>query len=112
MEGIREMLLELLLSFSGVVLTAVFTYLGTLFGSLWKEKFREDWLRDLAKTCVQATEQMYRDQNGEEKLKKATELCENLAAEKGISLSAERIRVILEAAVGNLKQAFQNEVAA
>ena len=35
-----------------------------------------------------------------------------LAAEKGISLSAERIRVALEEAVGNLKQAFQNEVAA
>ncbi len=109
MEWIKEVLFELIFACLGVVITALATWLGTLFGKLWKEKNDVAWMQNLAKTCVQAVEQMYRDRNGEEKLQLAMEMCETFASQKGITLSAEQLRVFLEAALGGLKNAFREE---
>ncbi len=109
MEWMKEILFELIFALLGVVLTGVATWLGTLAGKLWREKADEEWVRNFAGTCVQAVEQMYRDQKGEEKLCLAMEMCENFAKEKGILVSSDEIRVFLESALAELKDAFRKE---
>ncbi|MBR4288427.1 MAG: phage holin [Clostridia bacterium] len=109
MEWMKEILFDVIFALLGVVLTGVVTWLGTLAGKLWREKADDIWVRNLAGTCVQAVEQMYRDRNGEEKISLAMEMCENFAKARGISVSSEQIRVFLESALAELKDAFRKE---
>lgn len=110
MEWLKEILGELVFACLGVVITAVATWLGTLAGKLWKEKAQSEEVQSIAKTCVRAVEQMYRDLDGEEKLGIAMEMCKDFAAGKGIKLSADEIRIFLESALAGLKGAFRDEV--
>lgn len=109
MEWMKEILFEMIFALLGVVLTGVATWLGTLAGKLWREKAADEWVQNFAGICVQAVEQMYRDRNGEEKLCLAIEMCENFAKAKGVSVSSDQIRVFLESALAELKDAFCKE---
>lgn len=109
MEWMKEMLFEMVFALLGVVLTALVTWLGTVAGKLWKEKADEEWVQKFAGICVQATEQMYHDRSGEEKLGLAMEMCENFAKAKGIFVTSEQIRVLLESCLADLKDAFRKE---
>jgi len=105
----KEIFFEMILALLGVVLTAVVTWLGTLAGKLWREKADDAWVQNFAGICVQAVEQMYRDRNGEEKLCLAMEMCSNFAKARGVSVSSEQIRVFLESALAEMKDAFRKE---
>jgi uncharacterized protein YneF (UPF0154 family) len=98
---------DLLLSVLGVVVTWVAGRLGGLLRVFWQEKITSSTLRDVAKTCVSAVEMMYRDAKGEEKLKEALALSGEILRNKGISVADEELRVMLEAALAELKGAFQ-----
>jgi len=106
MEWIYELLTELALACSGVVLTALGAYLGKALGKLWKEKQQNETLAGIAKITVSAVQMMYRESDGAQKLSRALAMAEEMLLEKGIRLPKDRIRIQLEAALAELKGAF------
>lgn len=109
MEWILQILSECLVSLLGVILTALAAYLGKQMGKIWRDQAESKAVQSVAKTCVAAVEQMYCDLGGEEKLEQALFWCENLLKKKGISITAEEMRIALEAAVCEWKGAFDKK---
>jgi hypothetical protein len=109
MEWMMQILSECLVSVLGVILTALAARLGKQMGKVWRERAQSEAVQSVAKSCVAAVEQMYRELGGEEKLERALHFCETLLTEKGISISAEGMRIALEAALCEWKGAFQEK---
>lgn len=109
MEWIMELLSEGILAVLGVALTLLASRLGTVLGKFWREKMKDESVRSVATTCVYAVEQMYGGKSGREKLEKALILGEKLLAGKGIRISAQDLRVVLEAALSEAKGAFEKK---
>ena len=65
--------------------------------------------KSIAKTVVQAVEQIYKDLHGEDKLNKGIEYMANLLTEKGIKASETEIRLLIESAVGELNEVFKKK---
>ena len=63
----------------------------------------------VAKTVVQAVEQIYKDLHGEEKLNKGIEYMTELLNEKGIKASETEIRLLIESAVGEFNEVFKKQ---
>lgn len=106
MENIFEYLRPVL----EALLVAIAGYLATVIKSL-ATKFIDDKIkRDVAKTVVQAVEQLYKDLNGEEKLSKAIESAAEMLTEKGITCSDIELRLLLESAVGEFNNVFSKGV--
>ncbi len=109
MEWIMEFLSEGILAALGVALTLLASRLGTVLGKFWREKMKDESIRSVAATCVYAVEQMYGGKSGAEKLEKALIMGEKLLSGKGIRISAQELRVVLEAALSEAKGAFEKE---
>ena len=56
------------------ILTAIAGYLGIVIKKMYEKYINDKTKKDVAKTVVQAVEQIYKDLHGEEKLNKALEL--------------------------------------
>lgn len=109
MEWMMEFLSEGILAVLGVALTFLASRLGSLLGKLWREKLKDENVRSVAATCVRAVEQMYKNKSGKEKLEKALIMGEKLLSRKGIRISAQELRVVLEAALSEAKGAFDKK---
>ena len=109
MEWMMEILGEVILAVLGVTLTWLASRIGALLGNFWREKMKDESIRRVAGTCVFAVEQMYGGKSGREKLEKALILGEKMLAGKGIRISAQEMRVVLEAALSEAKGAFQKK---
>ena len=107
MEWIYDLLGEIILSVLGVVLTFFAGKLATVLGKGLKEKFSEESIMTLAHVAVSAVEMMYRGLGGEEKMEKAISILEKSLAEKKIFLDGEDMRVVLESAVAEFKEAYR-----
>ncbi len=107
MDILLDTAVQIALTFFGGILTFFASKLGTLLGKWLKEKKESEVLKSVCRTCVLAVEQMYRDLGGEEKLKKALEMGENLLLEKGVKVSGETLRCLLESALAEAKGAFE-----
>jgi intergrase/recombinase len=88
------------------LLCGVFAYLGTLAKKLADKYLDTKIKRDVARTVVQAVEQVYHDLHGDEKLNKALTSMSEILAEKGITISDLEMRMLLEAAVGEFNENF------
>lgn len=107
MEWMMELLGEVILAVLGAVLTWLASRIGALLGKFVREKMKDDSIRSVAATCVRAVEQMYGGRSGREKLEKALILGEKMLSEKGIRISAQEMRIVLEAALSEAKGAFE-----
>jgi len=107
MEWIRELITELLLALLSGSITYIAAKLGAVIGTFFKRKLEDDTLGYIAKTCVFAVEQMYRENSGEEKLSEALSLASEMLEEKGIRVEAGKMRVLLEAALAEWKGAWE-----
>ena len=81
------------------VLTAIAGFLGTQIKRVYAQYVTDKTKREVAKTCVKAVEQLYKDIHGEEKKQKAIESITAMLAEKGISITELEINMLIEAAV-------------
>lgn len=63
-------------------------------------------IKAIAKNVVLFVEQTYKDLHGEDKLNKALEAFSEMLAERHIKISADEMRVMLEAAVAELNGVF------
>lgn len=88
------------------ILTAIFGSIGAWIGRLYKKYINDKTKKDVAKTVVQAVEQIYKDLKGEEKLNTAMESASEMLNEKGITISGLELRMLIEAALAELNNAF------
>ena len=89
-----------------MILAVVFGYLGIAAKKLYTKYADTQTKRDIIKTCVSAVEQMYKDLHGDEKLAKAVEAASEMFASHGITVSAVEMRMMIEAALAEFNNAF------
>lgn len=105
MDLIMDFVSEVILSLLGATITFLAAKLGKFLGDWYREKLTDETLRSVAKTCVLAVEQMYQNCLGSEKLERALTMGEEMLRKKGIKIEKEELRVILEAALTEMKGA-------
>lgn len=86
-------------------------YLRRRLGTERAKRIQEELAakQELATLAVRFVEQVYRDLHGEEKYQKAAEWLAARAQEHGIKLTADEIKGLIEAALRQLKDTFENE---
>jgi hypothetical protein len=88
------------------IITAVAGYIGIVLKNLVKKYINDKVKKDVAKSAVRFAEQVFRDLHGEEKLEQALLAAAEMLEEKGITISALELRVLVEAAVCEFNDAF------
>lgn len=95
----------------GAILTALAGYLGIVIKNLCQKYLNDKTKQDVAKTCVKAVEQIYKDLHGEEKFNKALECISDMLAEKGITVSEIEMKMLIESAVAEFNEVFSKSAA-
>ena len=90
------------------IVTAVGGYLAIAAKAMVAKYLNDKTKRAVAKTVVQAVEQLYKDLDGPEKLAKAMEAAAEMLAGKGINITELELRMLLEAAVGEFNDVFNS----
>lgn len=89
------------------LITAVAGYIGLVAKHYAKKWFDTREKKAVARTAVQAVEQVYKDLHGPEKLEQALIAAEEMLAEKGIAISSLELRMLIEAALAEFNKAFE-----
>jgi hypothetical protein len=89
------------------IITAIAGYIGIVVKNLVTKYINDKTKKSVAKSAVQFVEQVCKDLHGEEKLNEALNCAAEMLAEKGISITALELRVLIEAAVGEFNKAFE-----
>ena len=92
------------------VITAIAGYVAVYVKQLATKYINDATKKSVAKTVVQAVEQIYKDLNGEEKLEKGLEYLAEMLNEKGITCTDLELRMLLEGAVGEFNKVFEKDV--
>ena len=90
------------------ILTAIAGAFGMVIKNLYEKYINDKTKRAVAKTCVQAVEQIYSDLHGEAKYNKCVEAMSQMLAEKGIVITELEIKMLIEAAVGEFNKVFNS----
>lgn len=104
-EILTPIITEYLIPAVGAALVAIFGYIGKKVSGYIKTKE----LKTIAKSAAMATEQMYKDLRGDEKLAKGLEIFATMLQSKGIKTTDTELRLYLESAVGEFNNAFKAE---
>jgi hypothetical protein len=92
-----------------LIITSVATYIGVQLKRIYEDKVNTATKKKLAKTAVEAVEQMYTDLHGNEKYFKAEEALVAMLQQKGIQITEIECEMFIEAAVLGLKNGWQKE---
>lgn len=95
---------EILIPILATAITALAGYIGVQIKAIYKKHVDDKTKESVVKTVVKAVKQLYGDLNGEQKLEKAIENITTILGEKGIAITELEIRMLIEAAVEELKQ--------
>lgn len=90
------------------ILTFIAGWLGTVLKKLVTEWFNNKTKQDVAKTCVRAVEQIYKDLHGEDKLNKAFNAASEMLMTKNIAVTEFELTMLIEAAVSEFNDAFNS----
>lgn len=108
-----EFIITIINTYGTQIIAAILTALcgGVAVGvkTLCTKYINTEIKQNLAKTAVQAVEQVYKDIHGEEKLNKAMEYLAATLKEYGIEISTTEMKLLLEAAVGEFNKVFDKE---
>ena len=88
------------------IITTIAGYIGIAVKKIYQKYIDDKTKKDVAKTVVQAIEQIYKDLHGEDKLNIALENASEMLEIKGIIVSELELRMLLEAAVSEFNNAF------
>ena len=91
------------------IVTAIAGYVAIVVKNLVTKYINDKTKKDIAKTVVQAVEQIYKDLNGEERLAKAIESASEMLTDKGIKVTDVELRMLLESAVGEFNEVFKKQ---
>ncbi len=91
------------ISLLATVITVVFSYLGVELKKLYQRYVDTAEKKQIITDVVHFVEQVYKDDHGADKLQRALNQASLLLAGKGIKVSQEELRTLIEAAVHGLK---------
>lgn len=104
------MFLEFINTYGTTILYAIITtiagYIGIAVKKIYQKYVDDKIKKDVAKTVVQAVEQIFKDLHGEDKLNVAMENASEMLELKGIIITELELRMLLEAAVSEFNDAF------
>lgn len=103
---IEEIIATYIPEILGAILTALAGVVALAAKRLATKYINTAVKKDVARTVVQAVEQIYKDLHGEEKLGKALEAAAGMLADNGIYVSDLELRMLIEAAVGEFNAVF------
>lgn len=106
MELFREFMNEYATTFLYAIVTAIAGYIGIVMKNLYQKYVNDKTKKAVAKTVVNAVEQLYKDLHGQEKYDKAVEAMSQMLADKGITISDIEIKMLIEAAVAEFNNSF------
>ena len=102
----EDILMQYFLKILGYILSAAAVWLGYELKKLAKKYVNTQTKKDVARTVVQAVEQMYKDLHGDEKLNKAMERASVMLEEQGVHVTTLELRTLIEDAVGEFNGVF------
>ena len=102
--NISDILGKAILYALGIILSILGFYGQQLITRYLNDKTK----RSVAKTVVSAVEQLYKDLNGTEKYSKAVHRVKELLDERGITIGELEVKMLIEAAVNDLKSNLLN----
>ena len=91
-----------------LIAPALAGYIGIWVKSLYTKYINDKTKQDVVKTCVSAVEQLYKDLHGEEKYNKVVESVSEMLMEKGITIADLKLKMLIEAAVGEFNEVFHS----
>lgn len=89
------------------IVTSFFGYVAFAIKKLANKYINDSTKRAIARTVVQAVEQIYIGIKGEEKLNMGITFMTELLKEKGIKVNETEIRLLIEEAVGEFNEVFK-----
>ena len=90
-------------------ITAIAGYVGIVIKKLVTTYINDKTKEKVAKTVVQAVEQIYKDVHGEEKLYKGMEYLSQMLSDRGITCTEIELQILLEGALAEFNKAFEKE---
>ena len=102
--NISDILGKAILYALGIILSILGFYGKQLITRYLNDKTK----RSVAKTVVSAVEQLYKDLGGTEKYSKAVRRVKELLDERGITIGELEVKMLIEAAVNDLKSNLLN----
>jgi len=90
----------------GIIITALAGYIGTQIKKMYQEHLNDATKKAVAKTCVRAIEQIYKELHGQEKLDKCMEAMTEMLGEKGIHVTEIEMRMLIESAVNEFNSSI------
>lgn len=106
MEILKEFMNEYATTILYAIVTAIAGYIGIVVKNLYQKYVNDKTKKAVAKTVVNAVEQLYKDLHGQEKYDKAVEAMSQMLADKGITISDIEIKMLIEAAVAEFNNSF------
>lgn len=104
-----EVIQSLIIEYLPTILTFVLTAIATFVSKKYNKYINDETKRKVAKTVVNAIEQLYKDLDGKEKLQKAKEGIIEMLNEKGISITELEINMLIEEVCNSFNQAKREE---
>ena len=101
-----EIFMQYLTEIVSALLSAFAVWLGLELKKLAQKYVNTQTKKDVARTVVQAVEQIYKDLHGEEKLAKALEAASEILTEQGIHVTGLELRTLIEEAVCEFNGVF------
>lgn len=89
------------------IITTVVGWIAFAIKKIVDKYFKDNTKKAVAKTVVQAIEQIYKDVGGENKLNLGIEFMTELLNEKGIHATETEMRLLIESAVGEFNEIFK-----
>lgn len=107
MEFLNE-IMPSLLSFVGTVVAVLFGYLGVKVKQLYNKYVDTQVEKDVVDSTVKYVEQIYTDIHGEDKLNEALKQASSILQEKGIQVSQDQLKTLIESAVYGMNQGIKD----
>lgn len=107
MEFLNE-IMPSLLSFVGTVVAVLFGYLGVKLKQLYNKYVDTQVEKDVVYSTVKYVEQIYTDIHGEDKLNEALKQASSILQEKGIQVSQDQLKTLIESAVYGMNQGIKD----
>lgn len=99
-----EIVNQILIPVLEAILTIVFSYVAIKIKNYLENKEISEEVKTVINDTVKYVEQVYKDLDGEQKLQNAISNITKLLEEKGITISQEEMRTLIESAVYNINQ--------
>lgn len=107
MEFLNE-IMPSLLSFVGTVVAVLFGYLGVKVKQLYNKYVDTQVEKDVVYSTVKYVEQIYTNIHGEDKLNEALKQASSILQEKGIQVSQDQLKTLIESAVYGMNQGIKD----